>query len=204
MNKKQPPLIQFMKAHNGYARTMDLRSLGLQSRQIRALVEDKTLLKVRHGYYKFAGAPMYEHSQLVDICTAKSQAVIALASALEFFGLTTYSPSEITIALPHNYTYGTFKKSDLPVKVYYFPKSYYEAGLETLKIKAGTIKIFSKEKTICDMFRYRKTFGEDIALEGLKNYLGAKKANIQLLQKYAQICGVSTIINPYIKAMVAR
>jgi hypothetical protein len=54
------------------------------------------------------------------------------------------------------------------------------------------------------MFRYRKTFGEDIALEGLKNYIGAKKANIQLLQEYAQICSVSTIINPYIKAMVAR
>jgi predicted transcriptional regulator of viral defense system len=193
-----------MKAHNGYARTKDLRSLGLQSRQIRALIEDKTLLKVRHGYYKLAGTPMYEHSQLVDICTAKSQAVIALASALEFHGLTTYSPSEITIALPHNYSYGTFKKSDLPVKVYYFPKSYYEAGIETLKLKAGTIRIYGKEKTICDMFRYRKTFGEDIALEGLKNYLSARKANIQLLQKYAQICDVTTTINPYIKAMVAR
>jgi predicted transcriptional regulator of viral defense system len=193
-----------MQAHNGYARTKDLRSLGLQSRQIRALIEDKTLLKVRHGYYKLAGTPMYEHSQLVDICTAKSQAVIALASALEFHGLTTYSPSEITIALPHNYSYGTFKKSDLPVKVYYFPKSYYEAGIETLKLKAGTIRIYGKEKTICDMFRYRKTFGEDIALEGLKNYLSARKANIQLLQKYAQTCDVNTIINPYIKAMVAR
>ena len=204
MNQTLLPFIKFMKAHNGYARTKDLRSLGLQSRQIRALIEDKTLLKVRHGYYKLAGTPMYEHSQLVDICTAKSQAVIALASALEFYGLTTYSPSEITIALPHNYSYGTFKKSDLPVKVYYFPKSYYEAGIETLKLKAGTIRIYSKEKTICDMFRYRKTFGEDIALEGLKNYLSARKANIQLLQKYAQICDVSTIINPYIKAMVAR
>jgi len=204
MNQKLSPFIQFMKAHNGYARTKDLRSLGLQSRQIRALVEEKTLLKVRHGYYKLAGTPMYEHSQLVDICTAKSQAVIALASALEFYGLTTYSPSEITIALPHNYSYGTFKKSDLPVKVYYFPKSYYEAGIETLKLKAGTIRIYGKEKTICDMFRYRKTFGEDVALEGLKNYLSARKANIQLLQKYAQICDVNTIINPYIKAMVVR
>ncbi len=204
MNQTLLPFIKFMQAHNGYARTKDLRSLGLQSRQIRALIEDKTLLKVRHGYYKLAGTPMYEHSQLVDICTAKSQAVIALASALEFHGLTTYSPSEITIALPHNYSYGTFKKSDLPVKVYYFPKSYYEAGIETLKLKAGTIRIYGKEKTICDMFRYRKTFGEDIALEGLKNYLSARKANIQLLQKYAQTCDVNTIINPYIKAMVAR
>ena len=50
-----------------------------------------------------------------------------------------------------------------------------------MKLKAGTIKIYNKEKTICDMFRYRKTFGEDIALEGLKNYLGARKANIQNL-----------------------
>jgi predicted transcriptional regulator of viral defense system len=75
---------------------------------------------------------MYQHSQLLDVCTAKPQVVISLASALEFYGLTTYAPSEITVALPHNYTYATFKKSDLPVKVFYFPKCYYEAGLETL------------------------------------------------------------------------
>jgi predicted transcriptional regulator of viral defense system len=204
MNEPTSPFIQYLKAHGGYARTRDLRSFGLQSRQIKALVDDKTLLKMRHGYYKLAGMPMYEHYQLVDVCTAKTQVVIALASALEFYDLTTYSPSEITIALPHNYTYGTFKKSDLPVKVYYFPKIYYEAGLEPVKLKSGSIRIYNKEKTICDMFRYRKTFGEDIALEGLRNYLGSKKANIQLLQKYAKICGVSTIISPYIKAMVAR
>jgi predicted transcriptional regulator of viral defense system len=193
MNKIASPFIQYMKAHGGYARTKDLRELGLQSRQIKALVADKTLLKMRQGYYKLAGMPMYEHSQLVDVCAAKAQVVIALASALEFYELTTYSPSEITIALPNNYTYGTFKKSDLPVKVYYFPKTYYETGLEILRLKSGSIRIYGKEKTICDMFRYRKTFGEDIALEGLRNYLASKKANIQLHQKYAKIFGVRTI-----------
>ncbi len=204
MNMTTSPFIQYMKAHGGYARTKDLHRLGLQSRQIKALVDDKTLLRMRQGYYKLAGMPIYEHSQLVDVCAAKAQVVIALASALEFYDLTTYSPSEITIALPHNYTYGIFKKSDLPVRVFYFPKRYYEAGLKILKLKSGTIKIYDQEKTICDMFRYRKTFGEDVALEGLRNYLDSRKANIQLLQNYAEICGVSTIINPYIKAIVAR
>ena len=71
-------------------------------------------------------------------------------------------------------------------------------------VKSNRLKKYNKEKTISDMFRYRKTFGEDIALEGLRNYLGSKKANIQLLQKFAKICGVSAIIHPYIKAMVAR
>lgn len=204
MNRQQSPFIHYMKAHNGYAHTSDLRKFGLQNRQIRALVDDRTLLKVRHGLYKLSTTPLYEHSQLVDVCTAKPQAVIALASALEFFGLTTYSPSKITIALPRNYTYATFQKSNLPVKVYYFPQSYYSPGIERVKTKGGEIQIYSKEKTICDMFRYRKTFGEDVALEGLKNYLMAKKANILLLQKYAIICNVSSIMTPYIKAIVAR
>jgi predicted transcriptional regulator of viral defense system len=204
MQRTTSSFIQHLKTLGGYARTRDLRQLGLQSRQIKKLVDNKTLLKMSRGYYKLAGMPMYEHSQLIDVCTVKKQAVIALASALEFHDLTTYSPSEITIALPHNYTYDTFKNSDLPVKIFYFPKSYYEAGLQTVQLKSGALRIYDKEKTICDMFRYRKTFGEDIALEGLRNYLGSRKANIHLLQHYAKICGVSTIINPYIRAFASR
>ena len=205
MRKQQKAkIIKYFKAHSSYARTKDLRKVGLQSRQIASLVKDGTILQIKHGLYRFAGSPLYEHSELVDICTAKTQAVIALVSALEFHGLTTYMPSKITIALPHNFTYATFKKSNLPVKVYYFPKRYYGEGIELVKLKNGTIHIYSREKTVCDMFRYRKTFGEDLALEGLKNYLATKKANIQLLQTFAVICNVSTIITPYIKAMVAR
>lgn len=204
MNKLKSAIIEYLESHNGYAKTRDLRRLGLQVRQISALVKDGTLSKIKRGLYKLSDTPIYEHSQLVDICIAKPQAVIALASALEYYSLTTYSPSEITIALPHNYSYPTFKGSTLPVKVYYFPKSYYEHGIETVKTKGGTIQIYSKEKTICDMFRYRKTFGDDIALEGLKNYLTTKNANIQLLQRYAALCNVTSIITPYIKAMVMR
>lgn len=204
MKKQKSATIKFIKSHDGYAHAKDLRMLGLQTRQIRALLADGTLTRVKRGLYKLSDSPIYEHSQLVDICTAKQQAVIALASALEFYGLTTYSPSEITIALPRNFSYATFQKTNLPVKVYYFPKSYYQHGIETRDIKGGKIRIYNKEKTICDMFRYRKTFGDDIALEALKNYLTSKKANIQLLQKYATICNINTIITPYIKAMVVR
>ena len=63
--------------------------------------------------------------------------------------------------------------------------------------------MYNKEKTICDMFRYRKKIGENLALEALKNYLRRKGSNIKKLHQYAAICRVNTIIVPYIKAMVS-
>jgi hypothetical protein len=66
----------------------------------------------------------------------------------------------------------------------------------------GEIKIYNIEKTVCDMFRYRNKLGTDIALEGLKNYLKLKEANINKLSKYAEICQVKTVMMPYVRAIV--
>ena len=63
--------------------------------------------------------------------------------------------------------------------------------------------MYNKEKTICDMFRYRKKIGEDIALEALKNYLRRKDASIKTLNEYAILCRVKTVMLPYVKAMVS-
>jgi hypothetical protein len=54
------------------------------------------------------------------------------------------------------------------------------------------------------MFRYRNKLGEDLALEGLRNYLGRKDADTAKLREYVSICRVKTIMMPYLKALVAR
>ena len=54
------------------------------------------------------------------------------------------------------------------------------------------------------MFRYRNKLGEDLVLEGLRNYLSRKEADIGKLREYAGICRVKTSMMPYLKALVAR
>jgi hypothetical protein len=54
------------------------------------------------------------------------------------------------------------------------------------------------------MFRYRNKLGEDLALEGLKEYLGRRGADPGRLLKYAEICRVKKILTPYLKIMVHR
>ena len=66
----------------------------------------------------------------------------------------------------------------------------------------SSFKIYSIEKTICDVFRYRSKIGEDLALEALKNYMRRKEANLTKLYTVAKMYKIYNVIEPYIKAMV--
>jgi hypothetical protein len=107
----------------------------------------------------------------------------------------------VEIAVPHNTP--RFNLDYPPVKVFYFSDKYYKPGIEVIETKSGSFKIYNKEKTIADLFRYRKKIGDDIVIESLKNYLSNNKnRNINKLLEYAAVCNVEKIILPYIKAIV--
>jgi hypothetical protein len=75
-------------------------------------------------------------------------------------------------------------------------------GIIEIPTLYGNVKMYNQEKTICDMFRYRKKLGEDIAIEALKIYLNKKGADLLKLKEYSEICQVKTIIESYVKVLV--
>lgn len=194
-------LILFFKQNQGYARMKDLKASGFHTRKIAKALLAGIIDKIKPGLYKLVDYPWDEDSFLIDVCRAKKTAVICLTSALEYYGLTTFSPPEITVAVPHNTD--KFVLEYPPIQVFYFPERFYQVGIQKISTSHGDIKIYCEEKTIADMFRYRKRLGEDIALEGLKNYLQRPQARIHKLREYAEICQVKTIMMPYLKALVS-
>lgn len=194
-------LLVFFKQHKGYARLKDVRNAMIHPREITKAVSKGEVEKVKAGLYKLVDYDWDENNSMIDVSQANKTAVICLLSALAYYELTTFNPSEITVAVPNNAP--KFELDYPPIQVYYFSDGFYPIGIDEIKLKHGIIKIYNKEKTICDMFRYRKKLGEDLALEGLKNYLHLKEANIYKLLEYAEKCKVKTIIMPYIKALMA-
>ena len=91
-----------------------------------------------------------------------------------------------------------------PINLYYFRDRFYDLGIDRIETSIGEVRIYNREKTICDVFRYRNKLGEDIALEGLRNYVNSKGANISILNDYAEKCQVKTVIAPYLKALLAQ
>lgn len=191
-------LIRYFQ-RNGYATMKELRAEGFQTRDIRFLVDNGKIEKIKPGLYKLADLDV-ERSGFIDVCKSVPKGIICLISALEYHGLSTINPGQIHVAIPHSEK--SVNINFPPVQFYYFRDNYYDLGIEEITTKEGIFKIYNAEKTICDMFRYRNKLGEDLALEGLKNYLKRKDADLIKLQDYAVKCRVKSILLPYLKAMV--
>jgi predicted transcriptional regulator of viral defense system len=195
-------LLKIFNNQNGYAKMNELRKKGVQTRTIAEAVSKGIIEKVKPGLYKLVDYPWDEHGSFADVCNSNMKAVICLTSAAEYYELTTFNPSYVAVAVPHNTP--KFKLDYPPIKVYYFADSYYSPGIETLNTKSGDVRIYNKEKTIGDLFRYINKIGEDIAVESLKTYLQNKKQrDIPKLFEFSEICGVKKKIEPMIKAILS-
>jgi predicted transcriptional regulator of viral defense system len=178
----------------------DMKANGFQTRNIQKLVETGHLVRVKPGLYRLADISLGESSGLVEVCLAMPKAVICLASALAYHELTTFVPTTISFAIP---------RSDKPIKLplspnepYYFSEDQYKAGIGHHETKAGHIRIYGPEKTVCDVFRFRNKLGEDLALEGLKEYLKRRNRDLNVLMKFSDVCRVKGIVSQYVKALV--
>ena len=195
-------LTKIFRKNSGYARMNGLRRSGIQTRDIAKAVESGIIAKIKPGLYKLVDYPWDEHESFADVCSSNKKAVICLLSAASYYELTTFNPFEIYVAVPNNTD--KFILQYPPINVYYFSDNYYEPGIKTLKTKSGTVRIYNKEKTICDLFRYINKLGEDVTFESLKEYLRNKKnRNIPKLLKYSEICGVKKKLEPVVRAILA-
>jgi predicted transcriptional regulator of viral defense system len=194
-------IIKIFEKNKGYARMVELKKANIHTRRIANAVELGIIEKIKPGLYKLINYEHDEHESFVEVCHANKRAVICMLSAASYYELTTFNPSEIYVAVPNNTD--KFVLTYPPIKVYYFADSYYSQGIETLKTKSGIVRIYNKEKTIGDLFRYINKIGEDIAFEALKEYLrNRRKMNIPKLLEYASICSVRKKIELLSKAIV--
>lgn len=193
-------LIQIFEKHRGYARMHDIRSQKVHPREVTKAISEGFIEKVKPGLYKLVNYPWDEYGSFTDVCNSNRKAVICLTSAAAYYELTTFNPSYITVAVPHNTP--NFNLDYPPIQVYYFPHKYYETGIVEIDNKSGLIRIYNQEKSLCDLFRYRNKIGDDIVIESLKNYLKQKERDINKLLEYAETLRVKEKIFPYIKAIV--
>ena len=183
-----------------YINTKDLISNGYHTREIKEMSEKNMIIRIKKGLYRKVGVNEPEHQGYIDLAVAIPKGVVCLLSAVSYHELSTVNPGNISIAIPH----GTRIQKIYypPVKIYLFSADMYTTGIEDVKRGKYSFKIYSKEKTVCDCFRYRNKIGIDIAKESLREYLRLKNRNIVKLLEVAKICRVKPIIEQWLNALV--
>ena len=186
--------------HNGLLRVSTAIKLGVPQHVLYKMVEEGELVREAQGIYRLKESEPLGNPDLVQISLRVPRAVICLISALYFHGLTTQIPQEVYIALPRDVK--TPKIQYPPINAFHFSPESYQAGVIEHELDGVRVKIYDREKTIADCFKFRSKIGLNIALEALKDYLSIPGIDIQLLVKYARVNRVENVMRPYLESLV--
>jgi len=199
-NKIKEKIKEVFYVNNGYIRTKDISSKGINRRYLRDLINEGVIERIKQGLYRWKNTKFDVEEELINVSKIIQHGVICLVSALAYYELTSYTPGEYTIAVRRNYN---IKLPDYPpIKLYYFSDKYYMDGVEKIDVNGNIIKIYNIEKTICDCLRYEDKISKDIIIESIKEYVKRRDKNISKLMNYATKAKLKDVVQKYIEVLI--
>ncbi|MFT4551696.1 MAG: putative transcriptional regulator of viral defense system [Chlamydiales bacterium] len=174
----------------------EAKKAGIPPRMLIYFYEKGYLKRVSRGVYRSAEFESVADPQWEDLALISSsipEAIICLVSALCYYDLTDEFMRDYWIAVPH--------RARAPKRENTRIIRMRNTSLGTLKLLIGEyeVRIFDRERTVIDCFRY---LDKETAVKALQNYLKKSKnhkPNLPKLSKYAKILRVD--LKPYIEAI---
>lgn len=181
--------------HGGVLKTSELNDLGLSSRQINKLMEERIISRIKHGFYELTD---YITREEVIISRLFPEAVIFLESAMMHYGYTDRIPSAWQIAVDR-YSKTTQYNIDYPlIEPYYLEPKFIDIGIDTIQVDGVKVRIYDRNRTICDALRYEKKLEEEVFTNAIKGYIKDPKKNVRNLFEYAEIFNIKNKLQTYI------
>lgn len=184
--KKLEPLLE-----RPLFRASDAKELGVSSSLLAYYVKQGLIERVARGVYRKPGATpdvdfMWE--DLVITANSISSGIVCLVSALSVYELTDEIPRKHWIAIP-NATTAPKRKNIKAVRMRDI-----DTDVTTISLGGENIKIFTKERTLVDAFRF---LSKEVAIKALRQAIKSdKKINLKKLQSLAKKLRVD--IDPYL------
>ena len=173
---------------------------GIHRDTLRKMVQQGDVRKISRGLYQLVEVLPPSHPDLAFVAAKVPDGVVCLISALSFHELTTQIPHEVYLAIGRN---AEPPRIDYPpVRSFRFSGKAFTEGIEKHNIGPVTVRVYSREKTLADCFKYRNKIGLDTCLEALQTYKQLRRINVDAILQYAAICRVANVMRPYVEALL--
>lgn len=190
--------LKLFQKHQGVFRTRDALRAGIHPQTLYQLRDRGLIERMARGLYRLVDVPPLGNPDLVTVALKVPEGVVCLISALAQYELTTQIPHEVHLALP--YGAATPRLEYPPLRCYRFSGKAFTERIETLRIDKIPVRVYSREKSIADAFKFRNQLGLDTVLEALKTYRRQGRVNVRELLACARICRVERVMKPYLEA----
>ncbi|MBP6062479.1 MAG: AbiEi antitoxin N-terminal domain-containing protein [Fusobacteriaceae bacterium] len=182
----------------GMLLTKDIIEAGISKQLLSKYVKKGYIERVAQGVYLSKDA--FEDAMYVLQARSK-KAIFSHETALYLHDLTDRDPLQYTVTLPSGYNASNFKNDG--IYVYFIKNDLLNLGVEYGKTPFGrNIRVYNKERTICDIVRNRNVIDSAIINEGIRRYLSEKEKDIPKLLQYAEKFRVEKIIRQYVEVLI--
>ena len=153
------------------------------------------ITRIKRCFYELTD---YVSQEEVVIARLFPQAVIFLESALMYYGYTDRIPPAWQIAVDKNSTKTQYEIDYPIIEPYYLEPKFLEVGIDKIQMEGVTIKIFDRDRAICDVLRYEKKLEKEVFNNAIQRYLKDRNKNIRKLFEYAEILKIKKKVQTYI------
>ena len=179
-----------MEENRGILKTTQLYELDLDYRKIQRLVELGLLIRVKNGYYSLGEEPQEEGEvqkrEEQMIAGLYPDGVLTLESALYYYHYLQEKPYCWHIAIDKNTSKSRFKLEYPLVEPHYTDKESLYLGAVPVSFGGGSLKIYDRERLICDCMKFEDKLDRQVLQDALKCYLREPRKDIQKLMEYAR------------------
>ena len=179
--------VQYYKSifdkYGGMMRTTQLAEEKIFYPQREKLIADGYVEKIRRGYYQWIDPD--DFSEVRTVIHLFPDAILCMDTALRYYGYSDRTSSNWHLAVSKDSGKSRFKIDYPFVKPYYVEPAVRELGLITGTMDGHAIRIYDKERLICDCLRYRNKMDKEVFNKAIRKYITDPKKSIPKLMEYA-------------------
>ncbi len=179
--------VQYYKSifdkYGGMMRTTQLAEEKIFYPQREKLIADGYVEKIRRGYYQWINPD--DFSEVGTVIRLFPDAILCMDTALRYYGYSDRTPGDWHLAVSKDSGKSRFKIDYPFVKPYYVEPAVLELGLTTGIMDGYAIRIYDKDRLICDCLRYRNKMDKEIFNKAIQKYIADPEKSIPKLMEYA-------------------
>ncbi|GAB2023956.1 type IV toxin-antitoxin system AbiEi family antitoxin domain-containing protein [Lactovum odontotermitis] len=191
-------VLEMARENNGTVTTSMVGEAGIARQYLKKLVERNLLEHVSRGVYVL---PEIWEDEFVNFQSRFKKGIYSRETALFLHDLTDRTPLQYAMTFPESYNLSGAKKEGIIANR--AKEGIYNLGITNVESPAGNeVKVYSPEKTLCDILRPRSGVEVGVIAEAFKRYAVRKNRDIPLLSEYSKILKVEEKVRLYLEVLL--
>ena len=183
---------------NGYLRTAQVLEQGISKPTLAEYVSKKHMVRVAHGIYLAADACPDE---LYQLSLSNSRIVFSHETALFLHGLMEREPKYTCVTVKSGYNASHLRNRG--IRVYQVKPEVADLGVTEVRTGFGNIvRVYDKERTVCDILRYKAAMDVRVFQYAMKGYMAAGEKHMGRLMAYAKKFQIESAMRVYTEVML--